>query len=140
MKLSNCTCLDLRKATRVVTQQFDHSLQPTGLKATQFSLLATLHQAEGQLSVNDLATALTADRTTVTRNLKPLETAGLLRSETTGDRRVRMIELTDAGHAKLNEALPLWEKAQRDVVDSLGKKDWRTLRGLLRNVVDGHGG
>ncbi len=135
MKLSNCTCLELRRATRIVTQQFDRSLQPTGLKATQFSVLATLYQAKGQLSVNELAEALTADRTTVTRNLKPLETAGYLRSETAGDRRRRMIELTQEGREKLDEARPHWEAAQRSVVKSIGKKDWRAMRGLLRDVV-----
>ena len=135
MKLANCTCLELRKATRVVTQQFDRSLQSTGLKATQFSVLATLSGATEKMSINELAHALTADRTTVTRNLKPLETAGYIRSETAGDRRMRMVELTQAGRQKLNEALPLWESAQRSVVKHLGKKDWRALRGLLRDVV-----
>lgn len=139
MKLENCTCLDLRRATRVVTQQFDHSLQPTGLKATQFSVLSTLYQASGPLSVNELAESLTADRTTVTRNLKPLETAGYLQSKTDGDRRRRMIELTVEGRDKLSEAIPLWEAAQRDLVKSMGKKEWRAMRELLRGVVSAAG-
>ncbi|MFN3233495.1 MAG: MarR family winged helix-turn-helix transcriptional regulator [Alphaproteobacteria bacterium] len=127
--------MDLRRAARIVTQQFDHSLQPTGLKATQFSVLSTLYQAKGPLSVNELADALTADRTTVTRNLKPLETAGYLASKTDGDRRRRMVALTEDGHAKLAEAIPHWEAAQRDMVKRIGKKDWRAMRALLRDVV-----
>ena len=70
-----CTCANLRKATRVITQAFDAALQPTGLKATQFTVLATLaRQGDGPLTL--LAESLVMDRTTLTRNLKPWSARG----------------------------------------------------------------
>ena len=69
---ANCTFANLRKASRTVSQAYNDALRPAGLKATQFTLLATLNK-RGEVSVSELAAALVMDRTTLTRNLKPLE-------------------------------------------------------------------
>ncbi len=76
--LTACTCANLRKAARAVTQVYDQALRPTGLKATQFTMLATLSN-RGDLPLSRLAEALVMDRTTLTRNLKPLVGKGLVR-------------------------------------------------------------
>lgn len=121
--ITNCTCANLRKATRVVTQVFDAALQPSGLRATQFALLATL-QKLGDPSLTKLAGVMVMDRTTLTRNLKPLVNRDLVSTGTEQDQRVRKIQLTMEGSRVLNEALPLWQQIQSRVVDRLGKDRW----------------
>ncbi len=96
MDVASCTCANMRKASRVVTQSFDAALRLAGLKATQFTLLATLSK-RGDLPLTRLAEALVMDRTALTRNLKPLVGKGNVRADRHEDQRVRRISLTDAG-------------------------------------------
>ncbi len=118
-----CTCANLRKATRVVTQAYDAALAPTGLRATQFTLLATLSRRP-DLPLTQLAEALVMDRTTLTRNLKPLVGRGLIRVYQEADARVRRISLTDDGKRVLDDALPRWREAQSRLVETLGQDRW----------------
>lgn len=122
----NCTSANLRKATRMVTQIYDAALRPVGLRATQFNLIATLARS-GDTPLTRLAEALVMDRTTLTRNLKPLVEKGLIRVDHEADQRVRIINLTDEGKAIFEEALPFWQQAQSQLVDGLGQKRWSTF-------------
>ncbi|MFQ5776073.1 MAG: MarR family winged helix-turn-helix transcriptional regulator [Kiloniellaceae bacterium] len=133
--LSACTCANLRKAARVVTQVYDAALQPTGLKATQFTVLAMLSK-RGDLPLTRLAEALVMDRTTLTRNLKPLVGKGFVRIDQDEDQRVRRISLTGAGKDIFDEALPLWRKAQSRLVESLGRKRWSGFLDDLAETVN----
>lgn len=126
LDVTTCTCANLRKATRVVTQLYDAALQPTGLKATQFSLLATLAM-RGDMRLTQLADALVMDRTTLTRNIKPLMEKGLIGVAHEKDQRVRMIILTGDGERIFNDALPLWKQVQSQFVDDLGLDRWSSL-------------
>jgi DNA-binding MarR family transcriptional regulator len=123
MDLAACTCANLRKAARVVTQVYDAALQPTGLRATQFTLLATLANL-GDAPLTQLAEALVMDRTTLTRNLKPLVRKGLIRIEHEADKRVRMVSLTGTGRNAFEDARPRWEQAQSRIFESLGQERW----------------
>ena len=130
-----CSCASLRKAARAVTQSFDAALAPVGLKATQFTVLATVERL-GEAPLTRLAEALVMDRTTLTRNLKPLERAGWLRLSEGEDRRVRRIALTRRGRALLDRARPLWQAAQSRVVEGLGEQRWSGLfDGLAATVA-----
>jgi DNA-binding MarR family transcriptional regulator len=115
-----CACFNLRRVARAVTQLYDDFLRPTGLRATQFSVLVALRNL-GQSTVNQLADKLVVDRTTLTRNLRPLQEAGFVRTRPGEDRRVREIFLTPAGEVKLHEALPLWREAQSQMRRVLGR-------------------
>ena len=123
MDLSTCTCANLRKAARVVTKVYDVALQPSGLKATQFTVLATLAK-RGDAPLTRLAEVLVMDRTTLTRNLKPLVRRGLIRIEQEADQRVRKVSLTTNGQNLLDAARPGWEQAQSRIVESLGHGRW----------------
>jgi DNA-binding MarR family transcriptional regulator len=123
MDLNTCTCANLRKTARVVTQAYEAALQPTGLKATQFTVLAAL-AIGGDEPLTRLAEALVIDRTTLTRNLKPLVRDGLVRIEQEEDQRVRKISLTDAGRRAFDDARPRWEEAQSRIVKKLGPARW----------------
>ncbi|MGP1373756.1 MAG: MarR family winged helix-turn-helix transcriptional regulator [Almyronema sp.] len=132
--VSTCACFNLRKATRVITQHFDESLKPSGLLITQFTILVAVALAKSA-TMNELAQNLVMDRTTLTRNLKPLERQGWLKSEPGSDRRTRVISLTQAGEAILAIALPLWQQAQKNVEQTLGQAHWQTLLAQLTETT-----
>ena len=123
LDLANCTNANLRKATRVVAKIYDAALRPAGLRATQFTLIATL-AGSGDTPLTKLADALQMDRTTLTRNLKPLVERGLVHIGQEEDQRVRVISLTRKGKTVLGEAVPLWREAQARLVHGLGEKRW----------------
>ena len=117
--LAACACFNVRKASRALTQAYDDALRPVGIKATQFSLLAML-AGQGVVGVGSLARALGMDRTTLTRNLAPLERDGLVETVDATDRRRRLIRLTGAGEACFKGAEPRWRAVQEGVVARLG--------------------
>lgn len=131
---TRCTCFSLRKATRAVTQLYDEALRPTGLRATQFSML-TLLQAAGTVPMTRLAEAAVMDRTTLSRNLDVLVRHGLVRIRPGADARVREVELTPAGMAKLEAAYPHWQRAQRVVAKNLGPRRVERLLTDLATAV-----
>src|ERR1700682_1496724 len=105
-------CLAVRQAARHVTQFYDQFLAPTGLRTTQYSILARL-QRHGPMTINALAAELVMDRTTLGRNILPLERDGLIAIvRGSSDRRQKELHLTDAGAARFRNARPLWTAAQ----------------------------
>ena len=133
--LGECTCLAVRQAARHVTQLYDQCLAESGLRATQFSILARL-QRNGPMSINALAKEMVMDRTTLGRNILPLQRDGLIVVERgTTDRRSRQMRLTDAGSARLRRALAGWARAQARFDRSFGARRAAGLRDLLRKVV-----
>jgi len=132
---ANCACLNLRGTARAVTQYYDEILKPSGLKATQFSLLAAV-ATEGPASMTAISRALVMDRTTLTRNLKPLMDKGLVQeSKSKEDRRQRHISLTRGGKATLTKALPLWKIAQDQIVRGIGHARWQGMIRLLDEAI-----
>ena len=131
---AGCACLNLRGAARAVTQLYDGILKPSGLKATQFSVLAVI-ATKGPASMSVISQILVMDRTTLTRNLKPLLERRLVKMSKGEDRRQRTIQLTQNGKTTLARALPLWKKAQNQVVTGLGQARWRGMTQLLGETV-----
>jgi DNA-binding MarR family transcriptional regulator len=110
-EVATCVCFNVRKAARAVTQLYDAVLRPSGLRVTQFSILAVLARS-GPLTQSRLARATVTDRTTLTRNLRPLVARGLIRVARGEDGREREIGLTEPGRRALAKAYPLWKEAQ----------------------------
>ncbi|MBS2008433.1 MAG: winged helix-turn-helix transcriptional regulator [Cyanobacteria bacterium SZAS TMP-1] len=131
---ANCTCFSLRKASRAITQRYDQSLSPLGITASQFSLLNAAALASG-LPISELADILVMDRTTLSRNLKPLVENGYIGMKEGQDKRVRSIELTQQGKAILLKAIPIWEDLQEETMQRLGKNNWKDLMEKLRATV-----
>jgi DNA-binding MarR family transcriptional regulator len=130
-----CTCLALRQAARHVSQAYDQVLAPSGLRTTQFSVLAKLKQ-HGTLTINALAESLVMDRTTLGRNILPLQRDGLIAAAPgRADRRSKELRLTDAGTARLRVAFRLWGSAQARFESAFGVKRTAALRALLREVT-----
>ncbi|HNB53288.1 MAG TPA: MarR family winged helix-turn-helix transcriptional regulator [Anaerolineales bacterium] len=129
-QVAPCVGFNTRRATRLVTQYYDHALAPVGLRSTQYSLLGLLALVD-EIPMQELALVLAMDRTTLTRNLNPLLEKELIEVSVGSDRRVRPIKITPKGVAILAEALPLWEQAQARIVDQLGPDKWdEMMRGL----------
>jgi DNA-binding MarR family transcriptional regulator len=132
---ASCACFNIRKTARAVTNLYDTVLRPTRLRATHAILLMAIAGA-GTPTISQLADGLVMDRTTVARELKPLEEQGLVRITPGGDRRTRQVQLTDAGHAKRREVIPLWEQAQAKIIAAgLGHERWGQLYDDLQEVV-----
>ena len=132
---TRCNCAALREAARYVTQRYDQHLAEVGLRSTQYSILARLKEL-GPTTINTLAQALVMDRTTLGRNILPLQRRRLIavrRGE--NDARRRELDLTAAGRARLEAASDGWAKAQAEFEGSLGKERASQLRDLLRVVV-----
>ena len=130
-----CNCLSLRQATRHLTQIYDQFLAPSGLRSTQYSILARL-QRNGPMTINALAAALVLDRTTLGRNILPLERDGLIEiGAGKSDRRSKDVRLTAAGTARFRRAAKAWQAAQAHFEDSFGVKRAEQLRTLLAGVV-----
>ncbi len=125
-----CVGFNTRRATRLVTQYYDKALAPIGLRSTQYSLLSALSML-GEASMQDMTTMMAMDRTTLTRNLRPLLKMGLVKVSVGSDRRARPIKITPKGKSALENALPFWEKAQSHILDKLGAENWdQIMRGL----------
>ena len=134
-KIMGCTCLRMRRATRRVTQFYDHALQRTGLTVNQFGLLAYLCSASlarTNASIGTTAEWLGMDPTTLTRNLKPLLVKGLVKNvPDPDDGRVRIVAITEKGLRMLREAVPRWRNAQAAVEKAIGSKSIAELNTLL---------
>ncbi len=134
-KTQDCICLTVRQAARHVTQSYDQFLAPAGLRTTQFSILTKLKR-KGPMTINTLAADLVMDRTTLGRNILPLERDGLIAIEPlASDRRSKALHLTKAGDRRLEAARPEWIKAQARFESTFGSKRTSELRELLRAVV-----
>jgi DNA-binding MarR family transcriptional regulator len=129
-----CACLSLRQAARVVTQLYDEALAPAGIRSTQFSLLSAIAWMQ-PVSMNDLAARMVMDRTTLTRNLRPVLDAGLVTVRTGDDRRRREVALTRAGSRTLDEATGYWRAAQAEMRQALGDRRLASLRDHLAETV-----
>ncbi|MBN9555624.1 MAG: winged helix-turn-helix transcriptional regulator [Alphaproteobacteria bacterium] len=133
--IRDCNCASLRKAARRLTSFYDSQLQPSGLRATQFAILALVNEME-EVSVNLIAERLGLDRTTAGKNLRPLEQAGFIEVVSARhDARQRAISVTRAGHAALKTAVPLWRQAQSRFEAANGADKAAMLRETLKELV-----
>ena len=134
-KAEDCNCFAVRSAARHVSQFYDQFLTPIGLRTTQFSILAKLKR-RGPLTINALAEEMVMDRTTLGRNILPLERDGLIRIEATiSDRRAKELHLTKAGEKRLQVAHERWSEAQSRFETTFGPRRAAELRKMLRAAV-----
>jgi DNA-binding MarR family transcriptional regulator len=129
-----CACLNVRAAARRITRRYDEVLAPSGLLASQFSMLNFIAAKPG-CGVAELADWMDMDVSTATRNLRSLQTGGYIAIRSGArDARRREIRLTAKGGRAVEKAKPLWAKAQQSVVSELGEHRWQQLLTLLTAV------
>jgi DNA-binding MarR family transcriptional regulator len=132
-----CTCMRVRQVSRTVSRIYDENLRRAGLHISQVTVLVAVARfGEGGTGIGRLAQVLGMDRTTLTRNLLPLEKAGLLRvARDPTDARARIVLLTKAGERAIEEAFPLWEKSQKRLRDLVGKRQAHDLHERLARLL-----
>ena len=132
--MTPCVCNMLRMATRAVTQLYDDALRPSGLRASQFSILATI-AGRGEANLTQLEQALAIDQTTLSRNLSLLERDGMLERAPHPDGRIKAMRLTARGRRALAVARPLWARAQNKVLRELGTTAWADAQRRLTHLL-----
>jgi DNA-binding MarR family transcriptional regulator len=134
VRLSPCVCNTLRMVTRAVTQLYDDVLRPSGLRVTQFSILAAIARM-GEANLRQLEGALALDQTTLTRSLDLLQRGGLIVRIPHPDGRIKAMGLTSKGRKALEVARPLWARAQADVLRELRPKAWADAQRRLAHLL-----
>ena len=114
-----CICHHARRAARAISRAFDEALSPSGLRANQFNILAVIAACD-QTSAAEVAGILAMDRTTLSRNLKPLRKAGYLTTDGGAGRRPDVLALTAVGRGALVKASVLWREAQGQLTERMG--------------------
>ncbi|MGZ5818650.1 MAG: MarR family winged helix-turn-helix transcriptional regulator [Burkholderiaceae bacterium] len=129
----SCTCSSLRKLTRTVTRLYDQHLAEAGLKTTQYSLLKNIDLEP--LPIAELAERLSMERTTMTRNLKPLIDAGWVELKAGSDSRQRIPTITKAGRDRIKLARQAWKRAQIELQKTMGEQAVRDLHAQLDTAL-----
>ncbi len=130
----NCVCNNLRRATRAITNYYDSLLGPSGLRVSQVTVLAALYLT-GPQTINELAEKLALDRTTLGRNLRPIEHQGLLTLAPGSDQRTRTVTLTAQGEEILLRILPQWEQLQAHMVADMQQEQFAAFLAQLSNLA-----
>ena len=129
-----CLCNALRQASRAVSRLYDEELRGVGLRTTQYSLLSILARA-GHVRQGDLSGLTHLEETTLTRNLRPLVAVGWVSVQSGDDHREKLVRITEAGTAKLAEARPAWQRAQKRMQALLPEGAWQGLMAILPEVA-----
>jgi DNA-binding MarR family transcriptional regulator len=132
--VENCLCFNLRRVTRAVTQFYDSEMRRHGIRPTQGSLLSSL-QAKESWNMAELSDWLGMDRTTLVRNLRPLQRDGLVQVIGGGHGNRVELSITAKGRKQIEKLTPAWTSAQCAVVKTLGEKRWSTILSDLRTAA-----
>jgi len=133
--LELCACNRIRTVARLVTRAYDDALRPVGLKASQLAVLAAVDALEHP-SIAALSKALFMDRSTLTRNLRPLMAADLVELEEDG--RSKTARLTARGEKTLRDGMPLWTRAQKDFGRRLKKHSLEPIEAQLHSLISSY--
>jgi DNA-binding MarR family transcriptional regulator len=129
-----CVCATLRRTTRAIARVYDQALAPFGLRTTEYSLLAKLDQ-HGPIALTPFSTRLGMDRSTLTRELRTLQAAGLVEIAQGQDRSQRVARLSEAGREALATARPAWVATQAEVAERFGGERTAALLDELRALT-----
>jgi len=129
-----CMCAGFRRTTRALTQLYEQTLRPLGLRGSQFTILQVLSRTE-EVSQGQIGDILAMDSTTLTRTLKIMRQQGWIAERRGEDRRERRLRLAKAGQALLDRAEPEWKKVQARLRRELGENTWDELVRLSDRVT-----
>jgi len=132
--IDQCTCTRVRTAARLVSRAYDNALREAGLKASQLAVLAAVAAVE-VASIAALSKALSMDRTTLSRNLRPLVNEKLVTLVEEGGGRSKTVRVTKNGEARLQMAIPLWREAQQALARQAGTGLLTELSAKLTHLI-----
>lgn len=133
-KTTVCACANLRKVARSLTQFYDGIMRPASLPVARFAILAHLARL-GKQKISDLSKVMVMDRTTLTRNLRPLIKLHFVKISSGKDQRARIIVLTEKGRRALEKSYPYWQIAQSKLVEDLEPEEYRNLLSNLASFT-----
>ena len=129
-----CASFNFRRTARAVTRMYDVAMQESGIRSTQFTMLVGIAKNQ-PVSIGALADVLVIDRTTLTRSLRLLQEEGLIRISKRSVMRQRFLTIAPKGARTLARSLPVWRKAQKEFVATVGSKHWLELRNELEKLA-----
>jgi DNA-binding MarR family transcriptional regulator len=129
-----CAAANVRRSSRAITRFYAGFFSSLDLEPTQYSLLVASALAEG-ITVSKLADMFVMDRSTLARNLALMEKNGLIKIDKGEDKRTRIIKLTKDGESALSKAMPLWQKAQKEIELNFGSKRLTNLINELKTLT-----
>ena len=130
----HCVSNNLHQTARAVNRIYSEEMRATGLKRSQYSILGYLNKLE-KTHLSQLADLMFMDRTTLSRNLRPLERSGLIDISTSDkDARAKQLSLTPEGKAAFRTATKHWRRAQKKVIASFGADNWTQLEASLSTL------
>jgi DNA-binding MarR family transcriptional regulator len=124
--MDNCVCFNMRSVARAFTQFYDGQMRRYGIRPTQTPVLGALAGKSGW-SMEELSNWLGMDRTTLVRNLRPLEREGLVEMTGTGRGGRVSLSITPKGRMELENVMPAWRSAQQAAVETLGEQRWSAI-------------
>jgi DNA-binding MarR family transcriptional regulator len=130
----SCAAFNFRRTARAVSRLYDHGLEPSGLRATQFAILTAIAKFQ-PVSISRIGEILVLDQTTLTRSLRLLQKQRYLEISPRSIRRQRFLTLTDPGVKALAVAVPLWRKVQAKFLAEMGGDTWAALRNELERLA-----
>ena len=134
--MENCVCFNLRRVTRLVTQFFDAEMRRHGIRPTQGTILASLITKDSW-TMAELSDWLGMERTTLVRNLRPLQRDGLVKVGGGGRGRLVELAITRKGRKQMEKLTPAWKSAQSAAVKTLGEKRWSAVLSDLETAALG---
>jgi DNA-binding MarR family transcriptional regulator len=138
LHLSTCCNTSVRRASRRLGQLYDEVLAPSGLRATQATLMGFVADADNNIAMSELARLLIMNLSALGQTLKPLVRDHLVVLQPDAeDRRIKRVKLTPKGRARLKEADRLWHVAQHSFNDAFGLAEAEALRAAMARIHDG---
>jgi DNA-binding MarR family transcriptional regulator len=130
-----CMCANFRRTARAMNQLYEEALRPTGIRATQFTILQAFSLA-GEVTQRQLGRILAMDSTTLTRTLTIMNRHGWIAKRRGEDRREWRMRMSKAGETQLKKALPYWEAAQAELRRELGDELSESLTKLTQKITN----
>jgi DNA-binding MarR family transcriptional regulator len=128
-----CVAVRLRLLNRVITSFYDEALRPLGLKVSQLNILIVTAKL-GLARPAQVCEILQLDTSTLSRNVKPMQTHGWLEVVPEEDARAQPFRLTAQGKRLIEKAVPAWQEAQRQATELLGDDGIALLDNVARKV------
>ena len=132
--VENCVCFNLRWVARAVTQFYDAEMRRHGIRPTQGTILLALNSKQSW-SMADLSDWLGLERTTLVRNLRPLQRDGLVQAVGGGHGNRVELAITAQGRKQIETLTPAWKSAQYAAVKTLGEKRWSAILSDLETAA-----
>jgi DNA-binding MarR family transcriptional regulator len=132
--VENCVCFNLRWVARAVTQFYDSEMRRHGIRPTQGTILLALNSKENW-SMAELSDWLGVERTTLVRNLRPLQRDGLVQAVGGGHGNRVELAITAKGRKQIEKLTPAWKSAQSVAVKTLGEKRWSAILSDLETAA-----